>query len=102
MEDCIFCNIVKEKLESKKLYEDENVIIILDAYGKSQGHSLIIPKSHSSNLLLEDFDLLKYIKKTTEILKEEYKVEDFKIISNVGKKAGQEILHTHVHVIPYY
>ncbi len=102
MENCIFCNIVEGKLESKKIFEDENIIIILDAYGKSKGHSLIIPKKHSSNLLLEDFDLLKYIKKTTKILKKEYKVEDFKIISNIGKKSGQEIFHTHVHVIPYY
>ncbi len=102
MENCIFCNIVDEKLESKKLYEDENVIIILDAYGKSKGHSLIIPKKHSENILQEDIDLVFYIKKTIEILKEDYQVSDYKVLTNIGKKAGQEILHTHVHVIPYY
>ncbi len=102
MSDCIFCNIIEGNITSKKLYEDENILIILDAYGKSLGHSLIIPKQHNSNLLLEDFDILKYIKKTTNILKEEYNVEDFKIVSNIGKKAGQEIFHTHIHVIPYY
>ncbi len=102
MNDCIFCKIIEGELESKKVYEDEKVLVILDAYGKSKGHSLIIPKKHSENILEEDIDLLLYIKKTIEILKEDYKASDYKVVTNIGKKAGQEIFHTHVHVIPYY
>ncbi len=102
MDKCIFCQIIENNLESKKLYEDENVLVILDAYSKVKGHSLIIPKIHNENLIQENFDLLFYIKKTISILKEEYEVEDFKVLSNIGKKAGQEIFHTHVHIVPHY
>ncbi len=102
MNDCIFCKIIANELESKKVFEDEKVLVILDAYGKSKGHSLIIPKKHSENILQEDIDLVFYIKKTIEILKKDYQANDYKVLTNIGKKAGQEVFHTHVHVIPYY
>ncbi len=102
MNDCIFCKIIANELESKKVFEDEKVLVILDAYGKSKGHSLIIPKRHSENILQEDIDLVFYIKKTIEILKKGYQANDYKVLTNIGKKAGQEVFHTHVHVIPYY
>lgn len=103
MNDCIFCKIINNEIDSKKIYEDEKVIVILDAFPKSEGHSLIIPKKHSKNILdEEDLDILKYIKKTNEMLKKKYDFDSFKIISNKGKEAGQEVFHTHIHFVPYY
>ena len=46
MEDCIFCKIIKGEIPSKKIYEDELVIAILDIDPNGEGHTLIIPKKH--------------------------------------------------------
>jgi len=45
-EDCILCHIVNGKIPSKKLYEDDECIAILDVNGASPGHSFVIPKEH--------------------------------------------------------
>ena len=46
MNDCIFCKIVNGEIPSKKVYEDDNVIAIMDVNPKVDGHTLVIPKKH--------------------------------------------------------
>lgn len=45
MEECLFCKIIKGKVDSLKLYEDDDILVMLDAYPDSPGHTLIIPKN---------------------------------------------------------
>ena len=42
----LFCKIIDGDIESRKIYEDDHVIAILDAYPVVDGHTLIIPKKH--------------------------------------------------------
>ncbi|HEA46224.1 MAG TPA: HIT domain-containing protein [Candidatus Pacearchaeota archaeon] len=44
--DCIFCNIVKGEIPSTKIYEDDDFLVILDAFPPAKGQTLIIPKKH--------------------------------------------------------
>ena len=44
MSHCIFCDIVRGKLQHHLIYEDDNHIAILDKYPIDLGHSLVIPK----------------------------------------------------------
>ena len=44
--DCLFCKMIKGEVPCKKIYEDDLVIGILDLYPDSDGHTLIIPKTH--------------------------------------------------------
>ena len=46
---CIFCEIIKEKIPSTKVLEDENFIAIKDINPVAPVHILIIPKEHSTN-----------------------------------------------------
>lgn len=46
MEDCVFCKIVKGKLSSWKIMENNDVMGILDTNPSAEGHCLIIPKKH--------------------------------------------------------
>ena len=50
----IFCKIINNEIESKKIYEDDIVISILDVNPRSNGHCLIIPKKHYKDI--EDID----------------------------------------------
>ena len=47
----IFCKIIDGEIESKKFFEDDYVIGIMDANPDSPGHSLIIPKKHFEDVI---------------------------------------------------
>ena len=49
MENCVFCKIVRGDIPSKKVYEDENVLVFKDLHPVSPVHVLIIPKVHFEN-----------------------------------------------------
>ena len=44
--DCIFCKIINGEIPSKRVYEDDKVIAILDVNPVVDGHTLVIPKKH--------------------------------------------------------
>ena len=45
-QQCIFCQIISGKIPSKKIYEDEKAIAILDINPAAKGHVLVMPKEH--------------------------------------------------------
>ena len=102
--NCLFCSIIKKEIPANVVYESENVIAFLDINPKSKGHTLLVPKSHYKNIMSEKLDeeLLKNVKIVVKKLKEKYDFEDFKVVINNGEKAGQEVFHMHIHIIPYY
>ena len=105
MEDCLFCKIIKGEIPSKTINEDEIVKVMMDINPISDGHILVIPKNHNTDLLDLDDDTLLHIKRiTTEILipklKEKLNCDGITICQNNG--LGQEIKHFHVHLIPRY
>ncbi len=106
MENCIFCKIIKGETPCIKVYEDEDTLVILDLKPNTKGHTLIIPKKHHQNLLEEDptrgNKLLEVIQKIGKAQKEGLKATGINIMINIGKDAGQEIMHTHIHLIPRY
>lgn len=103
MEECIFCKIINKEIPASIIFEDENIVAFLDISPKSEGHTLVVPKTHYENLMekKDEVDLIEYIQKITKILQEQYKFKDFKIVINIGEKAGQEVFHTHIHIIPH-
>ena len=102
-ENCIFCKIVND-VNSKKVYDDENFIGILDIHPRADGHTIIISKKHFRNLLDLPVslgnELLEAIKKISLKLIKDKKAEGINVISNNEKIAGQLVFHTHVHIIP--
>ncbi|MBT4135664.1 HIT family protein [archaeon] len=103
-EDCIFCKIVNGEIESKKVYDDDNFIGILDANPLSEGHTLIIPKKHFRNLLDMPSslgnELLEAVKKVSLDLIKNGKAEGINVLANNEPVSGQIVFHAHVHVFP--
>ena len=57
MSDCLFCQIIAKEIPAHTLYEDEEFLVLLDAYPATQGQTLVIPKKHESYVFTMD-DLL--------------------------------------------
>ncbi len=105
-DNCIFCKIVNGDIPSRKLYEDDNFIVIMDVSPASKGHSLIIPKEHYANIYeLPDelcAEAMKIAKKMATKMTEALHADGFNILQNNGEVAGQTIFHFHMHLIPRY
>ncbi|WEV61018.1 HIT family protein [Streptococcaceae bacterium ESL0729] len=106
MNDCIFCKIISGDIPSFKVYEDEEVLAFLDITQTTKGHTLIVPKKHSRNLLaMEEEDaarLFRRIPRLARHLKDKLSASGMNILQNNEEVAGQTVFHTHVHLIPRY
>ena len=100
MEDCIFCKIGNGEIPSSYVYETENVYVINDIAPKAKHHMLVIPKKHYKDLTeVENIALLAALMK---VVKEVTKLEglnEYRVMINNGKSAGQEVFHLHIHIL---
>ena len=100
--DCIFCN----KTNCKVISSTEHFFVIRDtAYPVTKHHTLIITNRHVSDYFdldkeeINDLDeILKNQKK--ELKKLDKEISAFNVGINIGKDAGQSIMHCHIHLIP--
>ena len=103
--DCLFCSIVAGEIPSKKIYEDDVAYAFLDISPWQVGHTLVIPKAHSVDVL-EDDEVLATIApavaRVGRLLKERLGADACNVMSNAGAVSGQEVFHSHVHVLPRY
>ena len=106
MANDIFCRIINGEVPSSKVYEDDDVIAILDLSQTTRGHTLVIPKEHYDSFLSCPKDLMQKVYAVAQrIGQAEVSVLGAKgvnILTNVGEQAGQSVPHFHVHVIPRY
>lgn len=102
--DCLFCKIIKKEVPSFILYEDDDLIVILDAYPDADGHTLIIPKKHYEDILnIDNETLIKIFDKAREIttkLMKKLGKDAITFVINYGE--AQVIKHFHLHLIPNY
>ena len=98
---CLFCNVKESGLA------DENKLAYAsyDSYPVTELHCLIIPKRHIKDYfkltdeeIIACNELIKKIKK--EIVIKDDTVKGFNIGTNLGKVAGQSVMHCHIHLIP--
>lgn len=106
MSTCIFCEISKRKIPSTKVYENKNVYAFLDILPESMGHTLVVPKKHSRNILTMDekifLSLARPLKKLSVAIKKATNAQGINIIMNNEKEAGQLVFHSHIHIIPRF
>ena len=102
--DCIFCKIANKEIASRILYEDDLVMVIMDANPVSNGHALVIPKKHYTDFLEMDDDLLKHMFKIAKEIGPKnmdiLKAKSLTLLINYGD--DQTVKHLHLHLIPDY
>ncbi len=101
---CIFCQIVAGKVQSKKIYEDDEVLAILDVNPANPGHILIMPKEHYSIMPQIPDEEIGHIFMVAKALSNTslraLEVQGSNIIVANGVAAGQRAQHFMVHLIP--
>lgn len=105
MEDCIFCKIVKGEIPSKRIYEDDQILVFMNINPSTNGHLLVIPKEHSINFLDTSNEIITHSldivrEKIYPLLKEKLHCSGLTIAQN--NELGQEIKHYHIHLTPRY
>ena len=104
--DCVFCAIAAGEIPSFKVYEDDLVLAYLDINPFTKGHTLVIPKAHSANLLETDeatlAAVIARVKKVAAHLKAALPCDGFNSLQNHGAVAGQTVMHLHFHIVPRY
>ena len=105
MTNCIFCKIIEGKEPASIIYEDDDFIALMDAYPLTNGHCLVIPKSHLVRLDdLKAKQRAKLFNIGHKIIEAQRKVglgiQGTNILVNDGKAANQTVPHLHLHLIP--
>lgn len=102
MTDCIFCKIVAGEMDTKFVYEDEQVVVFADHRPKATTHMLITAKKHipSLNALSEnDSKLMGHMIQTLPLVARQLGLKSFRTIINTGRDSGQEVDHLHFHLL---
>jgi len=101
---CVICQIVDGEVPSKKIYEDDEIVAILDFNGANPGHSFVIPKQHTpileqipSHLVGKIFNVAN---KISSAIFDTMKVQGTNIFVANGIPAGQKVAHCMVNIIP--
>ena len=101
-EECVFCDLADKEIIAKNKY----CYAIFDKFPVSKGHTLIIPFRHVETFFdaskEEKIAIIELIDEVKRFLDKNFSPDGYNIGVNVGKAAGQTIMHLHVHVIPRY
>lgn len=103
--DNIFARILRGQIPSVKVWEDDDVLVFMDVFPQSEGHTLVIPKRSQARNLLEiaPDDLAKVVaatRRTARAIEKALKPEGFAIFQYNGEAGGQTVFHLHFHIVP--
>lgn len=99
---CLFCQIVRGKSDSFRVFEDEHTFVFLDRRPLFPGHCLLVTKSHFSTLNdLPDTwtePVFSDVRKLARAVEQTMKAEGTFVA--VNNRVSQSVPHFHVHVVP--
>jgi histidine triad (HIT) family protein len=102
----IFGKIIRGEFPSHKVFEDEQVLVVMDVFPQSRGHTLMIPKATSRNLLdadpMELGAFAAYLPKLARAVMTATGADGLQLRQYNETPAGQTVFHLHFHLIPVY
>ncbi|WP_316861664.1 HIT family protein [uncultured Cohaesibacter sp.] len=100
----IFAKILRGEIPCHKIYEDDKTFAFLDVMPKADGHSLVLPKNPSRNILDVAEDDLNAVTATTQKIAKAimiaFEADGVTVQQNNEPAGGQEVYHLHFHVLP--
>ncbi|MEN9647517.1 MAG: hypothetical protein RLY57_321 [Candidatus Parcubacteria bacterium] len=102
--ECLFCKIAAKEIPAQIIYEDAQTVAFLDISPNNHGHTLVIPKDHFENIYTLPQEALCQVMLTVQKVAVAVKIatqaDGINVTNNNESAAGQEIFHSHFHVIP--
>ncbi|MFE4868221.1 HIT family protein [Streptomyces sp. NPDC056682] len=101
---CEFCSIVTGLLHAEILFEDESTVAFLDNTAVMEGHTLVIPKVHATDIWAISEDDAAAVMRTAHrmaALLDDVFTPDGMTLFQANRPAGwQDVFHLHVHLVP--
>jgi histidine triad (HIT) family protein len=102
--DCLFCKIADEEIPADIVHESDNVVAFRDVNPQAPTHILLIPRDHIESVADigdENGDLLVELVKSAAHLARAEGVHNsgWRLVTNVGRDAGQSVQHVHFHLL---
>jgi histidine triad (HIT) family protein len=104
--DCLFCGIIAGDVPAEIVDSDEHTVAFLDINPATRGHSLVVPRTHSTDLMnVPEDDLVRTMSAARRLAARITKAlnpDGFNVLNACRPAAWQTIFHYHLHVIPRY
>ena len=102
--DCIFCKIVAGEAPAAVIHDDEAVVAFMDINPVTPGHLLVVPKEHHVSIATVPGDVVSHMTLVAQWLAaalraSDVRTEGINLFLADGAAAGQEVWHSHLHVI---
>ena len=101
--DCLFCRIAAGEIPAEIVGEDERWIAFRDIQPQAPVHVLIVPRVHVESAADLEFDTElagELLRAAAVVARSEGLEQDgFRVVSNVGERSGQSVMHLHFHVL---
>ncbi|EJF81705.1 purine nucleoside phosphoramidase [Candidatus Bartonella washoeensis] len=100
----IFAKLIRNEIPSVRVYEDDDVIAFMDIMPQAPGHTLVIPRKGSRNLLDADtetlFPVIKAVQKIAKAVKKAFQADGITVMQFNEAASQQTVYHLHFHIIP--
>lgn len=102
MENCVFCNVVNNRVDSLRVYEDSDTIAFMELSPSAPGHVMVISKKHGKSIF--DYEgkdlgiLMNTVSTVAKKIEKALKSDSITIGINHLEKRG--VPHLHIHLIP--
>jgi histidine triad (HIT) family protein len=103
---CVFCRIVRGELEQEVVLEGDHVMGFLCEPPATSGHVLVVPRAHRQDIWdiepEEAVAAMSAAHRLAGVLRDELGATGVNLRQNSGARAGQDVFHFHLHVVPRY
>jgi len=104
IEECIFCMIADGSTDAEVVYETDETIFFHDISPKASVHVVGITKTHVSSLteaVEQNLELAAQLLKDITVVADKLGLTEggYRVVTNVGSNAGQEVKHLHWHIL---
>jgi histidine triad (HIT) family protein len=101
---CLFCRLVSGDLPAHVVVADENCVAFLDNSPAARGHTLVVPKTHVTDLWSAEPEVAAALARTcvtvAQRIRERLAPHGLTMRQNTGAASGQNVFHLHVHLVP--
>jgi histidine triad (HIT) family protein len=104
--DNIFAKVLRGEIPSHRVFEDDTILVMMDIFPQSRGHTLVIPKEPSRNMLDAEPEAVakvaRYLPGLSRAVMAATKADGLRLMQFNEVPSGQTVFHLHFHLIPVY
>lgn len=103
----VFARIIRGEIPAARIFEDDQVLALMDAFPQTRGHSLVVSKTSRARTMLEIEpealrQVMAAVQRVARAIEKALQPDGLVIKQFNGAPAGQTVFHLHVHIIPVW